>query len=120
MQGLQTDDFKAVLSGAGTMKFQDLRVKSFHADLSGVGSLQASGTTDILDVRVDGLGSFDADGLKSQTATVRLDGAGSANVWAENELAAYVNGLGSINYYGNPKVSKTIDGLGNVHFMGSK
>jgi hypothetical protein len=120
VQGLQTEGFKAVLSGAGTMNFQELHVKSLEADLSGVGSLRASGMTETLNVRVDGLGSFDAYGLQSQSATVRLDGVGSANVWAEKDLAAFVNGLGSINYYGSAKVTKTVDGLGSVSFKGTK
>jgi putative autotransporter adhesin-like protein len=120
VQGLETDHLKTDLNGAGGIKFENLSLKSLEADLSGVGSLEASGKVDTLDVRVDGMGSFEAAQLQSQDATVKLDGVGSANVWADGKLAAYVNGLGSINYYGRAQVSKSVNGLGSVHFMGTK
>ncbi len=120
VQTLQADHLRAVLNGAGGMKFEGLSLKSLEANLSGVGSLEASGKVDTLDVRVDGMGSFEGAQLQSQNATVNLDGVGSANVWADGKLAANVNGLGSINYYGNAQVSKTVNGLGNVHYMGTK
>ena len=120
VQGLRSGDFKAVLNGAGSIKFVDLQLKSLDANLSGVGSLEATGKVDTLDVSVEGMGSFKGDRLQSQNATVSLDGVGSANVWADGTLNASVNGLGSINYYGKAQVTKSVDGLGNVHYMGTR
>jgi hypothetical protein len=88
--------------------------------LNGAGSVQASGTAEAINIRVQGLGSFDGNDLHSQTAVVSLSGLGSATLWADNQLSADVSGMGSVNYYGNAQVSKTIDGLGNVKFMGNK
>ncbi len=85
-----------------------------------MGSLEATGKVDTLDVSVEGMGSFKGDRLQSQNATVSLDGVGSANVWADGTLNASVNGLGSINYYGKAQVTKSVDGLGNVHYMGTR
>ena len=120
LQGLQAGDFKAVLNGAGSIKLEQVQLKSLDANLSGVGSLDATGKVDTLDVRVEGMGSFNGARLQSQNATVNLNGVGSANVWADSQLSAYVNGLGSINYYGNAQVTKSVNGLGNVHYMGAR
>ncbi len=120
VQGLKTDSLTTLLDGAGTMTFDNLSVKTFVANLSGVGSLRASGTAESVTAQVDGLGSLDAAGLHSQTASVVLNGMGSANVWVDSDLTANINGLGSVNYYGSPQVSKSVNGLGSIHYMGTK
>jgi putative autotransporter adhesin-like protein len=120
IQGLKTDRLKTLLDGAGTLTFDNLQVKSFDAGLSGAGSMHANGTVDTLGVSVDGLGSFDGEALHSQTATVTINGMGSANVWADGELSAEINGLGSVNYSGSAKVSKAVNGLGTINYNGAK
>ncbi len=120
VQGLNTDSLTMLLNGAGNITLNNLVVKSLVANLSGVGSLQASGTADSVDARVDGLGSFNAQGLHAQRATIVLDGMGSANVWVQSDLTATVNGVGSVNYYGSPQVTKSVNGVGNIHSMGAK
>lgn len=120
VQGLKTDSLTTLLDGAGTMTFENLIVKTFVANLSGVGSLRASGTAESVMAQVDGLGSLDAAGLHSQRASVVLNGMGSANVWVDSDLTASINGLGSVNYYGSPQVSRTVNGLGTIHSMGTK
>jgi hypothetical protein len=120
VQGLKTSDFRAVLNGAGSMNLNDLKLASLQAILSGAGSLHATGAADSLEVRLDGLGSFDGTSLQAQTATVNVNGLGSADVWVSNQLTANINGLGFVNYYGNAQVSKTVNGLGNIHYMGGK
>lgn len=120
IQGLKTDKLRTLLDGAGTLTFDNLQVKSFDAGLSGAGSMHANGTADTLDVSVDGLGSFEGEALRSQTATVTINGMGSANVWADNALTAEINGLGSVNYSGGAQVSKTVNGLGSIQYSGAK
>jgi hypothetical protein len=120
LEELKTDNLKIGLDGAGSIKLNNVKLKTLDCNLSGLGSIQASGTSDSIHVLVQGLGSFDGGALQSQTATVNLDGMGSATVWAENRLNADVNGMGSVNYYGNAQVSKSVDGLGSVKFMGNK
>jgi hypothetical protein len=67
-----------------------------------------------LSLNISGFGDFKAKDLKSKTATVNISGAGSATVWAEDDLAATVSGAGSVNYYGSPNVTKNINGVGSV------
>ncbi len=120
IQGLKTDALTTQLSGAGSITFDNLAVKSLITNLSGVGSVHASGTADTVDARVDGLGSLDAQNLRSQRATIMLDGMGNATVWAESDLTANISGVGSVNYYGAAQVTKNVSGLGNIHYMGAR
>ncbi len=120
IDGLHSDKLSADLSGAGSMRLDNVDIGSLDAELSGVGSLEASGTAKDLTVRVSGLGSFQGKQLHAQTASIQLDGMGSAEVWADNQLTARVSGVGSVNYYGDAQVTKSVSGLGSVQFMGSK
>jgi len=120
VQGLHTTALRVTLDGAGSIRLEDVQLGSFDGRLQGVGSLQANGTAENLDIRVDGMGSFNGGELRSQSATVSLNGLGSADVWADRKLTADVNGLGSVNYSGNAQVTKSVNGLGTVNFTGSK
>jgi len=120
LDGIKSDDFRADLSGAGSIRMQNVDFAKLDVELSGVGSLEASGAADDLTVHVSGLGSFQGAELHTQQASIQLDGMGSAVVWADNQLTATVNGLGSVNYYGSAKATKAINGLGSVQFMGAK
>jgi hypothetical protein len=120
VQGLHTKALKAALDGAGNIKFENLQVDTLDANLSGVGSLQASGTAQGLNIDVSGLGSFQGADLKAQTASIDLNGLGSAEVWASGTLNADINGMGSVNYFGAAQVTKSVNGLGSVNFKGAK
>lgn len=111
---------KVIMNGAGSLTLNNVQFKSLVCGLNGVGSVQASGTTDLVNVHLQGLGSFNGSELHSQTATVNLDGMGNATIWVDNSLKADVSGMGSVNYYGNAQVDKTVDGLGGVKYLGNK
>jgi hypothetical protein len=120
LTGLKTDQFKVSMDGAGELTLDNVQLKGMDCNLAGVGSVQASGLADTINVHVQGLGSFNGGDLHSQAATVNLDGMGNATVWVDKNLTADVSGLGSINYYGNAQVIKTVSGLGNVKNLGEK
>jgi len=108
------------VSGAGEVTLTDLKVNSLDVNLSGAGSIQASGSAASLDVNISGFGEFKGSDLQSQTANVRITGAGSATVWAVKNLEAHISGAGDINYYGDPTVDESISGAGNVKSLGDK
>ena len=120
VEGLKTDNLKAVLNGAGTLTCDKVQLKSLDCSLDGAGSINASGAADTIKVNVNGVGSFDGADLHSHTGTVSVDGAGSATVWVDTDLTAEINGLGSINYYGDARLTQRINGLGNIKSMGKK
>ena len=120
INGLKTDELDFSLNGAGKVVLDDITAKTIKLDLSGAGSLEASGVVDALDVNISGFGSYEGADLHSQTAKINISGAGSATTWVDDELDASVSGAGSINYYGSPSVSKNVSGVGSVNRQGDK
>jgi hypothetical protein len=114
LNNLQADTLKLVLSGGAQIKINGIQVNLLDTDLSGAGSIQASGTTDELKLILSGLGSFHATELESNIATIELSGMGDATVRVEQELTATITGAGSIEYFGNPRVKQNITGAGSI------
>lgn len=120
LENLKTDDLNVFLDGAGTLTLNQVQLQSLDCNLNGAGTIKASGEVNSMTIDLNGMGSFDAPDLHSQTATVKLDGAGSATLWVEKNLNAEIDGVGSIHYYGDPIIAQNIDGLGSVNRLGSK
>jgi hypothetical protein len=114
LNGLKTDELSVNLNGAGEMILNDLDVNKLESRLSGAGNIKANGTADELDLRISGVGSFEAPELQSMVATVRISGAGSATVRVEDDLTARVSGAGSVKYYGSPTLDEDVSGAGSV------
>ena len=85
----------------------DINVKKLSVNLSGAGSMTASGTADDLDVNISGFGDFKGADLHDKSANVNISGAGSATVWVDDKLDAEISGAGSVNYYGSAKGDQT-------------
>ena len=115
VDGLETEDLRIVLSGAGEFRLNDVKLGALDATLSGAGNIQASGSADVLKLTISGLGSFDAPNLQTLQADIRISGAGSARVRVKDQLAAHVSGAGSVDYYGSPTVERNISGAGSVN-----
>ncbi|MBI3739098.1 MAG: DUF2807 domain-containing protein, partial [Chloroflexi bacterium] len=120
LEDLKTDDLTILLDGAGTLTLDQIQLQSLNCSLNGAGTIKASGEVNSMTIDLNGMGSFDAPDLHSQTATVKLDGAGSATVWVDKNLDAEIDGVGSVHYYGDPNLTQNIDGLGSINRLGSK
>jgi hypothetical protein len=120
IDGLQTDSLAISVSGAGDVTLTDLDAGSLEFNLSGAGNVDASGAAERLKLNISGLGNFNGGNLQSQDADVNISGAGSATVWADDQLDARISGAGSIDYYGSPQVSERISGVGSVRKIGDK
>jgi len=110
VQGLRTENFKTTLSGAGNLALQDLEATQVSCNLTGAGNLEAAGQAQQLDVLVSGVGSYKGSNLQSDSAQITLSGAGSAVVWATQNLDVNISGVGSVSYYGDPTVTQASTG----------
>lgn len=101
------------LSGSSDVKME-VNAPEVKAELSGSGSIMLSGITK--DFSVAGSGSTDIKcmDLKSENVSVRISGAGSAEVFASVKLDVNVSGSGSVEYRGNAIVNQNISGSGSV------
>ena len=116
VDGLQTQELKVALDGAGNIQLNELDVRNLSVNLSGAGSATASGTAEDLSLNISGFGSFNGKDLQSNTVSVNISGAGNATVWAEEAISATISGAGSVSYYGSPQqVSKQVSGLGGIN-----
>ena len=114
VNGLKTDELSLHLNGVGEMTLNDLEVRKLESRLSGAGNIEANGIAEELDIRISGVGGFDAPKLESLVGVVRISGAGSATVFVKDDLTARVSGAGSISYYGSPTLHEDVSGAGSV------
>ena len=118
VDGLKGDSLGVFLSGAGDVTLNDLELDKLTVSLSGAGQFTASGSATELNLTISGFGNFNSPSLSTQTADVRISGAGSATMRVEKSLDASISGAGSVNYYGSPSVTQAISGAGAVNQTG--
>jgi hypothetical protein len=102
------------LAGAGTMTVDGIADDDFSAELTGDGTLAASGTVDRLATTLAGTGTLDLHNLVATDATAQLQGTGTIRVHATTTLDATLSGTGTIVYRGDPTVTMHDTGTGTV------
>ena len=98
----------------------DLQADGVEVDFSGGGRALLRGTVADQSISISGAGSYEAADLRTETARVRVSGAGTAVLWVTEALDVDISGLGSVRYYGDPVVSRNVSGLGSVESLGSR
>jgi hypothetical protein len=102
------------LSGAGTMTLDGVTSDDFSAELTGDGTLTASGTVERLMATLAGTGTLDLHDLVAGDATAQLQGTGTIRAHATSTLDATLSGVGTILYSGDPTVTMHNTGTGTV------
>lgn len=110
---LNLNDFDMYVAGGAkielNMKANDVRIIAEGGML-----FELDGVAESLDIKIAGAGNVDADRLRTKDVTIKIEGVGTASVYATETLHATIEGVGNIKYRGNPKVTKYIDGLGSI------
>ena len=84
-------------------------------DVSGSGSVKATGRTDALTVDVNGSGEAELGGLAARTATVDVSGSGEADINATDQVDVDISGSGDVNLTQRPaRLNQQISGSGEV------
>ena len=111
---INADDLEIKVSGAGDLDME-VKAKVMDVTISGAGDMKISGTTDRQKVKLSGAGDYHGQELKSRHTYAKASGAGTARVYASQELEAYASGAGSIKYYGDPEKQQTnSSGAGSI------
>lgn len=110
---LDLKDIKLHVQGGAKV---NLKLKARDVDVIGEGGvlITLNGVADELSVRLAGAGHVDADELKAEDVKVKIEGVGTASVYATEKLYTEIDGVGKVWYKGNPSVTKNIEGLGSV------
>jgi hypothetical protein len=118
--GIETERLEVILSGAGNLTIGSLTAETLDVRSGGVGSIDIAGRVTEQDIVLSSVGSYNAGDLQSQTARVKVTGAGRATVWATDALDAEISGVGSVEYYGSPSVTQNVSGVGSVRSLGGR
>jgi hypothetical protein len=108
------------LSGGGEISLQSLTADHLQVKLSGAGTISTAGKVSQQEVALSGAGKYAGAELECQKARVSMSGAGSAIVWALEDLDVSISGVGSVEYYGEPQVRQSTSGLGSVRRLGTR
>ena len=117
---LKTEKLTVTLSGAGNLEINGLSADELVANISGAGSIIVAGQVKGQEVTHSGVGSYHASDLRSNTAFIKISGAGTSTVWVLENLDVSVSGLGNVIYYGSPRVSQNVSGMGKLISQGEK
>jgi len=111
---LVTNNLKLEFDGAGDVEL-DIKAAKMISEISGVGEFTIEGEVEYHKVSFDGIGSYDASGLRSKYTLVDSNGIGSVKVYASASFKGKASGIGSVEYYGDPaEVDVDASGLGSV------
>lgn len=84
----------------------------------GSGSFDVDGAVDAVDVRIQGSGDVDLEGLRAREARILINGSGNARAYVLDTIVATVNGTGDIVYRGAPRnVSEDVNGTGAIRHV---
>lgn len=107
------EDISMSVSGAGEIKME-LDAPRVKVDISGAGSVKLEGETKDFDLELSGAGDAKCFDLKSENTSVRISGAGDADVFASVKLTGRISGAGSVKYKGNAVADVKKSGAGSV------
>jgi hypothetical protein len=111
---IETSHLRIRLNGTGDFCLDQLLSETLDVSHFGSGVIRISGQVEQQAVVLNGLGSYIAPGLDSQSAQIRMSGTGAARVHVEQELDVTLRGVSLLEYSGEPTVNKRISGPGQV------
>jgi len=104
------------ISGSGDVKL-DVEAQTIEGKISGSGNVRLAGSAKSITIGISGSGDFYADGLRSESGTIKISGSGDATVDASESLSVQVSGSGDVKYKGRPRLSAKVSGSGDVDPM---
>lgn len=111
---LKADDLRLDLAGACSLRVADLQASRLRLDGSGAVKAEMGGKVETQFVDLSGAGSYQAAELASETAVLRVSGAGKAVVNVASKLKVEVSGAGAVEYIGDPRVEQQVSGVAKI------
>ena len=117
---MRVDQLKLTISGAGSVRMDQLQARQLTFGISGAGDGQIAGRVEELALQISGKGKVMADRLQAQRARVNVSGIGNVLLWVTDDLTAHISGVGSVDYFGSPSVQRSVSGMGSISAKGEK
>lgn len=118
--GLRSETLAVQLAGTGTLRLRGLNAEQLLVQHTGVGRCEVDGQVGHQVVQLTGAGRYDAEDLRSSSASLQTSGVGQIMVWVTETLDATISGAGSIEYWGEPEVTEHVSGVGRVRSLGAR
>ena len=94
----------------GSIRLTDVQARKIETAVSGGGSVAISGNADLHTAFVSGGGRLNTRSLKTAKTDIRVNGGGTADVFATDKLVAKANGGATLRYVDtDAKIEKTIN-----------
>lgn len=101
------------LEGSGEIDFA-IETDDVDVELIGSGYIYLEGYVQSMDADIEGSGWVRSFDLESDLCDVRIEGSGSAEVFANDDLDVFITGSGNVYFKGHPFVNAYITGSGSV------
>jgi hypothetical protein len=115
---LEAQSLRIAASGGASLAIDDLQATSLRVSGSGALDAKLAGRVQQQYVSISGAGSYQAERLVAEDATVNVSGVGDVVVHADKTLRANISGAGIIEYTGDPVVTEHVSGIGRVKRRG--
>ncbi|WP_310384546.1 head GIN domain-containing protein, partial [Roseateles sp.] len=94
--GITAGPLSIRISGAGSVRFDDLTAERLDFNISGSGVGVLRGRVELLDLKISGKGKLQAEDLLAEAANIKISGVGNADLWVSEKLNLNVSGVGHI------------------------
>lgn len=117
---LSADRLELDLQGGFTVDLASLDIDTLDVDIQGGGTFSADGKVTTQNVKIAGAGTYHMEKVESQDVSLRIEGAGTADIWAKNTLNLELEGAYTVDYWGNPQLTQNVSGVGTIKPHGEK
>jgi len=119
VEGARGIDMEFQVEGSGQIRATGLAAENLALALLGSGTLEISGTADILRGQFQGTGNIEASRLVAQEATISTNTGGTVAVTVNGAARITANGLGDVAILGRPNCVVSGPGAAQVRCGGA-
>jgi carbon monoxide dehydrogenase subunit G len=113
VSGPAITDWKVV--GSGDLALEEINQPKLRLNISGSGSVTASGTAQTVDLEISGSGDGRLRNLIARSARIEIRGSGDAEVTAQADADVSISGSGDVDLYGHPTMKRSqVRGSGSI------
>jgi len=114
IKDFELDKLEVTADGAHSIAIENIEARKLILNTEGAGAYKLTGTVEVFELNSEGINSINAIQLKTENATLDIEGASTGKFWVTENLEAEIGGPASIKYKGDPKVTKDVSMLSSL------
>jgi len=120
VDNIEGSTFDGSIAGSGGLRIAAMKVDEAEFSIAGSGDITVVGTARDAEITIAGSGDVQAGGLRSQTGTVSIAGAGDVELTVDGEAEVSIIGSGDVDIAGSARCTITRIGGGDVRCAGGE